>query len=123
MCPLVLADAHAQEFPVQTATPAWSVRTEFGGFDFLPDPGFTQIAGLAVRFAGYTCGGVSVAGSIQADSRNMWPIEDNRFQARTNLGIYEIVLSGTIDRDGKSAHGTWSINAAGTICSGSWNTD
>jgi len=120
---LAAAGAHAEEPPVQAAAPAWSVQTEFGGFDFSADPGFTRIAGLAVRFAGYSCGPVSVAGSIQAESRGMWPIEDNRFEARTNLGIYEIVLSGMIDKAGKRAHGTWIINAAGTVCSGSWNTD
>ncbi len=123
MCPLVIADAHAEEFPVQATVPAWSARTEFGGFDFFPDPGFTQIVGLSVHFAGYLCGGVRMTGNIRADGRNMWPIESNSFHARTNLGICEIVLSGMIDKAGKSARGTWSINASGTICSGSWETD
>ena len=107
----------------EDAPAAWSVRTEFGGFDISFDPGLTQVACLTVRLDGYSCGGVSVKGHIQADSRNMWPIEDNRFRACTSLGIYEIVLTGTIGGDGKSAHGTWSIGAAGTTCSGAWKTD
>jgi hypothetical protein len=124
VCSLAFESARAEdELSVQPAPAAWSVQTEFGGFDISPDPDFTQIAGLTVRLAGYSCGGTCVTGNIQADSRDMWPIENNRFQVRTSLGIYEIVLSGIIDKAGKSACGTWSIKAAGTVCSGSWKTD
>lgn len=124
MCTLAAASARAEDgLPAQAAVPAWSVRTEFGGFDISLDPGFSHVASLAVHLAGYSCGGVSVAGDIRADSRNAWPITDDRFQARTSLGIYEVVLSGTIDEARKSATGTWSIRAAGTACSGAWKTD
>jgi hypothetical protein len=123
-CPLAIADARAGNgMPLEAAAAAWSVRTEFGGFDISLDPGLTQIACLTVHLDGYSCGGVSVKGHIQADSRNMWPIAGNRFRACTSLGIYEIVITGTIDGDGKSACGTWSVGAAGTTCSGAWKTD
>lgn len=123
LCSLTVHGAWAEEKPPAQPASAWSVKTEFGGFDITLSPDAAQVSGLAVRLAGFSCGPVCVTGSMEAESRDMWPIENNCFHARTNIGIYDLVLTGTIDKTGKSACGTWSINAAGTICTGSWETD
>lgn len=101
----------------------WSIKTEFGRIGFCINPESTQVSDLMVNIEGYECGKICIKGDMQVSNRGMWPVVDNCFKAQTNLGIYKIVFSGMLDRNGEYASGVWEIHSLGDVCSGSWNTD
>ncbi len=97
-----------------------SVNAEFGGFDLEISPDFSHITRVCARLEDYRCGGITVTGQIKAQSMDLWPIVNNRFDVDISIGIYKIVISGVIDGDRTGVCGTWVIQAAGTTCCGTW---
>ena len=110
----------AQSLPANDRSVAWKTETEFGGFDFTLSPDLTHISHLSVRLEQYSCGGLTVTGDINSESRDIWPIVDDRFEIDTNLGVYRIIIYGVFDKARLHVHGTWQILFAGTTCSGNW---
>jgi len=100
----------------------WAVETEFGGFEIIVSPDLNRVIYLSLRLEDYQCGGITVSGDIHAESRNIWPIVNNQFEADTNLGIYQIIISGGFNGDRTKISGEWEIHAAGTACSGTWES-
>lgn len=99
-----------------------SVNTEFGGFDLEISQDFSHITFIAARLENYRCGGITVTGLIKAQSMDIWPIVNNQFDVDTSLGIYKIFISGVFNGDRTRICGTWEIYAAGTTCSGTWES-
>lgn len=110
----------AESIPVNDRLLTWSAETEFGGFDITLSPDLTYITYLSVRLEQYRCGGLTVTGDINAESRDIWPIVDDMFEIDTNLGVYRIIICGVFDHACMHVHGTWQILFAGTTCSGDW---
>ncbi len=110
----------AQSLPANDRSFVWKTETEFGGFDFTLGQDLTHISHLSVRLERYSCGGLTVTGDINVESRDIWPIVDDRFEIDTNLGVYRIIICGIFDNAHLHVHGTWEILFAGTTCSGNW---
>ncbi len=108
----------AGEDKVQVRT----VQTEFGGFDLAFSPDYLRVTGLSLRLDRFPCGGTTMTGSIHAENRGLWSIENNRFEVETNLGVFQIIISGAFDDSSTDLSGTWEIHSAGATCSGAWNS-
>jgi hypothetical protein len=98
----------------------WKAVTEFGGFDLEISPDFSRVMYLGLHLEKFECGGITITGDINAESRNIWPIVNNQFDINTNLGIYQIIICGVFDVSRKRLCGTWEIHSGGTTCSGMW---
>jgi len=99
---------------------SWVADTEFGGFEITVNHDFTRVITLSLWLQQHLCGGITVSGDIQAESRNIWPIVHNRFRTDTNLGIYRIIICGVFDDAHTQSSGTWEIRSGETTCSGEW---
>jgi len=98
------------------------VSTDFGGFKLEMNPDFSRITCLCAQLEDYQCGGITVTGRITAQSRGLWPIINDQFEADINLGIYKLVISGVFNNDHTKIFGKWDIYAAGSMCSGTWES-
>ena len=112
----------AESLPDRGSSDAWVVETEFGGFEITFSHDFTQVIKLSLWLEQHLCGGITVSGDIQAESRNIWPIVNNQFQTDTNLGIYRISICGVFDDARSQLCGTWQIRSAGKTCAGEWKS-
>lgn len=119
--PLCIASDNSPNTSPNMDTPSvWKADTEFGGFDLEISPDFSRVMYLSLHLEKFECGSITITGDINAESRNIWPILNNRFDINTNLGIYQIIICGVFDTSRKRLCGTWEIHSAGTTCSGMW---
>ena len=101
----------------------WQVQTDFGNFIFTVNSGGTLITKLVTTFSNYSCGGITQNGTITTEQSPGWSISNSQFTIEKSVnptGSITITISGTFDKSGEKASGTWDINVAGTNCSGNW---
>ncbi len=101
----------------------WTCQTDFGELVFTVNPNGTHITKLIITFSSFTCGGVTQSGTITISTSPGWPISNNQFNIEVDINYPNIsmTITGTFSGTGDQASGTWSVNAYGTICSGSWD--
>ena len=98
----------------------FSLSTEFGSFEFRVSTDFTRVTCLAVHVEQFQCGGITLTGDIQAQSRDIWPIVNNQFETDINLGIYRVIICGVFYNAYGTVCGTWKVHSTDTTCSGVW---
>ena len=116
----VSSQGPADYLPANDRSVTWKAVTEFGGFDITLSPDLSHITYISLRLERYRCGGLTITGDINAESRDIWPIVDNTFEIDTNLGVYRIIICGVFDDAGMQVYGAWQIHFAGKTCSGDW---
>jgi len=101
----------------------WVASTDYGKLVFTVDATGTKITKMSYQFSNWGCGPGTVSGSITASAS--WPISDNKFSIDDNLssspnGNDTMSTSGTYNPTTQKFAGTWSEDAYGNNCSGSW---
>lgn len=96
----------------------WTVPTEFGEFVFTVNVGGTHVTKLAVTYSDWTCGFVTVSGTITLWAN--WSISFNQFTIGYSDPNDEMTINGTFNQAGDEASGTWTHVLHGTTCSGDW---
>jgi hypothetical protein len=101
----------------------WVATTDYGKLVFTVDATGTKITKMSYQFSNWTCGPGTVSGSITASAS--WPITDNKISIDDDLstspnGTDLMSTSGTYSATDQKFTGTWSEDAYGNKCSGSW---
>lgn len=121
--------------PAPTPTPAgsaawsgeWSAPTDFGQLGFTVNPEGTAITKFVLDFSEFECGSVTTSGDVTLEALDptLWPIAEGRFSAEFDVGFESKdhwTIGGEFDEMGSYASGTWGVDQAGTICSGTWES-
>jgi len=112
-----------KNFNAQPRVGDWSCPTEFGQFMITVSCQGDCITDIIYTFDGFSCGGVTISGSIHSSSTPSWQIIDNHFSIQNNLdpwGNQKITVEGTFNQAGNEVSGEWVIDISGSICSGEW---
>jgi hypothetical protein len=102
----------------------WNVTTDFGKFVLTVNSDGSYITKLAITFSGYSCGGITQSGTVTISSSPGWSISKGKFNISNSIdpqGNVTLTINGTFSKSGEEASGSWSLNAYGTNCSGSWD--
>jgi len=101
----------------------WRVLTDFGEFVFTVNIDGTHITKIIYTFSSWTCGPVTLSGTISIEKEPGWPISERQFTIENTLdvpGDQTMTINGTFSETGDEASGTWSADMYGTTCSGNW---
>ena len=105
------------------ATGSWSATAGFGSFDFIVNNGMS-ITEISYTFESFSCGGVTISGSVTVTSGSGWPITRRSFEIVNDLSTggdtQEMTISGEFADNGREASGSYSADWRGTVCEGSW---
>jgi len=105
----------------------WNVTTDFGSFLFTVNTAGTYITEIAITHSNWSCGGVTLSGTVSVSSDPGWPITNQQFSIEKSLDPFgsnqELSITGTFSDDGEHASGSWSEIVYGTTCSGVWEVD
>ena len=99
----------------------WTSTTDFGEFDFIVKSGGEEITELKYIFSGWTCGPVTISGTITSTRTPGWPITDRTFTIERDLDIHgneTMTIQGTFSDNGEEVTGTFSAVMYGSTCQG-----
>ena len=102
----------------------WQVQTDFGEFIFTVNNDGTLITKLVITFSNFSCGGIRQNGTISSEQSPGWSISNSKFTIEKSVnptGSITLTITGTFDKSGEKASGTWKVNVSGTDCSGAWD--
>jgi len=101
----------------------WTIPTDFGQLVITVSCQGTCISNIVESFSNFSCGGVTVSGSVSVSRALGWSITNNQFTIENNLdgvGNQKIKIEGTFNEAGNEVSGAWTTDMYGTICSGQW---
>lgn len=101
----------------------WTATTGFGSLDFQVNQESTAITSIKYNFSSWTCGIVTLSGSVGISSPSGWAISDRQFTIKNTLdmvGNQTMTISGSFGDSGDQASGTWKAVMYGSTCSGTW---
>jgi len=111
-----------------TQTPTtglWNASTDFGDLKFTVNADGTAVTEVSYVFSSWTCGSATRSGTIKVTNASGWPITDRQFTIENDLNpdplLSEMMtITGTFDRSGNKASGTWEADLDDAVCSGTW---
>lgn len=112
---------------VETIQPGeWSAVTGFGSFDMTINQESTHITQMKYNFSHFSCGGVTLSGTITVSSNPGWDITDREFIISKDIdpspfSSKYIIIQGEFNPGGTSASGAWQAIFGSSTKSGSWN--
>lgn len=101
----------------------WTATSDFGSFDFIVSSGSNYITKITYKFASWSCGGVTISGTIIISKSPGWPISNRSFEIENYLDPnrkMQLTIKGTFSDSGVQASGSWEAKIYGSTCSGSW---
>ena len=102
----------------------WTVNTEFGSFVFIVDGNGAYITEIGLTHSNWSCGGVTLGGTVTISSDPGWIITNSHFTIEPTIGPssehHTVIITGTFSTNGREASGTWEETLFGSTCSGSW---
>ena len=102
----------------------WNVSTEFGGFVFTVNSDGTNITEIAITHSNWSCGGVTLGGTLTLSSNPGWAITNRDFTIEQSFDPMSdnqvLTITGTFNNSGNEASGEWTEKVYGSTCSGTW---